>query len=75
MIEVDYIGGEDYDLQGVVFDINYLSGLYFGMVCCYISIWNMVFFFDDVLVDFIVEDEEVLIVQSVVFEISNSIIV
>lgn len=74
-IEADYTGGEDYDLQGAALDATYPSGLYFGMACRYTSTRNMAFFFDDVLVDPIVEDEEAPIAQSVASETSNSIIV
>ncbi len=74
-LEADYNGGEDYDVEGTATDATYGSGLYFGFACRYSSTRNMSFFFDDVLVDPVVVDEDPPLAQSVSSEGSNQIVV
>ncbi|WP_367391589.1 lamin tail domain-containing protein [Lewinella sp. LCG006] len=74
-LEADYFGGENYDPQGMVTDNTYTSGLYFGFGCQYTSTRNMAFFFDNVVIDPIVVDNEAPIAQSVSAQSANTIIV
>ncbi|MEL6836941.1 MAG: Ig-like domain-containing protein [Bacteroidota bacterium] len=74
-LEADYTGGEDYDEEGTATDATYTSGLYFGFACRYSSTRSMAFFFDNVLVDPVVTDEDPPVAQSVSPEGSDQVIV
>ena len=73
-LEVDYSGGEDYDEEGTAIDATYSSGLYFGFACRYSSTRSMAFFFDDVLVDPVVVDDDPPLATSVSSESANSVV-
>jgi hypothetical protein len=56
-MEVDYTGGDAFQLEGTVVDTTYKSGTYFGIYCQYSSTRSENFFFDDILVDPLFEDQ------------------
>lgn len=58
LLEADYTGGEDFDSQGTATDNTYPSGLYLGIACTYTSSRATSFFFDDILADPLLVDEE-----------------
>ena len=54
----DYSGGENYQSEGKVQDATYPDGIYAGIVCRYTSTRREAFFFDDFLVDPVVQDRQ-----------------
>ena len=56
-VEADYAGGTNYQLEGTTNDNTYAMGTYFGFLCNYTSSRASNFFFDDVLIDPIFEDD------------------
>lgn len=56
-LEADYTGGTAYQDEGSANDTEWTEGRYFGLVCKYTSTRSDAFFFDDVLIDPIVQDE------------------
>lgn len=53
----DYTGGQNYQEEGSVTDQTYQRGSYFGYYCRYTSTRSDAFFFDDLLVDPLFEDQ------------------
>lgn len=74
-LEADYTGGEDYDPQGSVVDDTYSSGLYFGFTSQYTSTRNMAFFFDNIVIDPVVVDEDAPLAVGVNAETANTVLV
>ncbi len=64
-LEADYTGGEDYETEGTAMDATYSNGLFFGLSCVYTSSRAMSFFFDDVEVGPIVQDQDGPVLVSV----------
>lgn len=56
-LEADYTGGTNYQVQGTANDNTYPNGTYFGFLCNYTSSRASNFFFDDVRIDPIFQDE------------------
>ncbi len=54
----DYTGGTDFQLEGNVVDATYNGGSYFGFKCVYGVTRRDKFFFDDIIIGPIVEDQE-----------------
>lgn len=74
-LEADYSGGENYDGQGTAIDNTYTSALYFGMNCHYTSTRNMAFFYDNILVDPVVQDTDGPVAQNIEAVTSSSIVI
>ncbi len=55
-LEADYTGGTNFQLEGTANDNTYPSGIYFGFLCNYTSSRASNFFFDDVRIDPIFQD-------------------
>ena len=55
-LEADYTGGTNFQLEGMATDDTYPMGTYFGFVCNYTSSRSSNFFFDDVRIDPIFQD-------------------
>ncbi len=72
-LEADYTGGEDFDPQGSIIDNTYPSSLYFGINCHYTATRNMSFFYDNIFIDPIVEDNDGPIAQNIEALTANSI--
>jgi hypothetical protein len=56
-LRVDYSGGTDYTDEGSVQDDTYFMGNYFGYYCRYSSTRSDAFYFDELLVDPIFQDQ------------------
>lgn len=56
-LAVDYTGEENFQQEGEAIDETYPMGRYFGFYCRYSSTRSEAFFFDDVLVDPLFEDQ------------------
>lgn len=56
-LEADYTGGTTYQLEGTANDNTYPNGTYFGFLCTYTSSRASNFFFDDVRIDPIFQDD------------------
>ncbi len=74
-LEADYTGGENYDAQGTATDNTYANTLYFGLNCHYTSTRNTAFFYDNIFIDPIVEDNDGPIAQNIEVLTSTSIVV
>ncbi|KAA3626784.1 MAG: hypothetical protein DWQ02_20225, partial [Bacteroidetes bacterium] len=57
-VYADYSGGTDFQLEGSATDNTYSIGSFFGFYCKYTSTRNEDFYFDDVLIDPLYEDQE-----------------
>ena len=74
-LEADYTGGEDYEVEGTATDNTYANALYFGLNCHYTSTRNMAFFYDNILIDPVVEDNDGPVAQNIDVLTSNRIVV
>lgn len=63
-LEVDYQGGDNYQLEGSQTDITYDLLNYFGIYCRYSSTRSDKIFFDNILIDPIISDETAPLFQS-----------
>lgn len=57
-MNADYTGGTNFQMEGTATDATYPNGAYFGFLCNYSSTRSSHFFFDDVLIDPIFQDND-----------------
>ena len=73
-VYADYSGGSDFQLDGSATDNTYPMGTFFGFYCRYTSTRNEDFFFDDVFVDPLYEDQEAPVLLGASTENTNTLI-
>jgi hypothetical protein len=72
-VYADYSGGTDLELDGSATDNTYPMGNFFGFYCRYTSTRNEDFFFDDMLVDPLYEDQEAPVLMDASTEDANTL--
>ncbi len=73
-VYADYSGGADFQLDGSATDNTYPMGHFFGFYCQYTSTRNEDFFFDDVFVAPLYEDQEAPVLLEASTENANTLI-